>query len=44
MIMSARLVSFIVCPVAMFNSPPIGFYSPSQLVQDAACHGVTVLP
>jgi len=29
---------------AMLNSQPMGFYSPSQLVQDAKRHGVTVLP
>lgn len=29
---------------AMLNSQPLGFYSPSQLVQDAKRHGVTVLP
>jgi len=29
---------------AMLNSQPMGFYSPSQLVQDARRHGVTVLP
>ena len=28
---------------ALLNSQPLGFYSPSQLVQDAARHGVTVL-
>lgn len=28
---------------AMLNSQPLGFYAPSQLVQDAARHGVTVL-
>jgi error-prone DNA polymerase len=35
-------------PVAFYcgllNSLPMGFYSPSQLVQDAKRHGVTVLP
>jgi len=35
-------------PAAFFagllNSQPMGFYSPSQLVQDACRHGVTVLP
>ena len=35
-------------PAAFFagllNSQPMGFYSPSQLVQDARRHGVTVLP
>jgi error-prone DNA polymerase len=29
---------------AMLNSQPMGFYSPSQLVQDARRHGVVVLP
>jgi error-prone DNA polymerase len=29
---------------AMLNSQPMGFYGPSQLVQDARRHGVTVLP
>jgi error-prone DNA polymerase len=29
---------------AMLNSQPMGFYSPSQLVQDAKRHGVAVLP
>jgi error-prone DNA polymerase len=29
---------------AMLNSQPLGFYGPSQLVQDAQRHGVTVLP
>lgn len=29
---------------AMLNSQPMGFYGPSQLVQDAKAHGVTVLP
>ena len=28
----------------LLNSQPMGFYSPSQLVQDAQRHGVTVLP
>ena len=28
----------------ILNSQPMGFYSPSQLVQDARRHGVTVLP
>ncbi len=28
----------------LLNSQPLGFYSPSQLVQDAQRHGVTVLP
>jgi error-prone DNA polymerase len=28
----------------MLNSQPLGFYSPSQLVQDTQRHGVTVLP
>jgi error-prone DNA polymerase len=35
-------------PAAFFagllNSQPMGFYSPSQLIQDAQRHGVTVLP
>jgi len=30
--------------VALLNSQPMGFYSPSQLVQDAVRHGVRVLP
>src|SRR5690606_35869520 len=29
---------------ALLNSQPMGFYSPSQLMQDAARHGVLVLP
>lgn len=29
---------------AMLNSQPLGFYGPSQLVQDARRHGVPVLP
>ncbi|MEI6617603.1 MAG: error-prone DNA polymerase [Betaproteobacteria bacterium] len=29
---------------SMLNSQPLGFYSPSQLVQDARRHGLTVLP
>lgn len=29
---------------ALVNSQPMGFYSPSQLVQDARRHGVQVLP
>ena len=29
---------------ALLNSQPLGFYSPSQLVQDAKRHGVEVLP
>ena len=29
---------------AMINSQPMGFYSPSQLVQDGRRHGVEVLP
>jgi error-prone DNA polymerase len=28
----------------LLNAQPLGFYSPSQLVQDAQRHGVTVLP
>ena len=30
--------------VGMLNSQPLGFYSPSQLVQDAKRHGVVVRP
>jgi error-prone DNA polymerase len=30
--------------VALLNSQPLGFYTPSQLVQDAQRHGVQVLP
>jgi error-prone DNA polymerase len=29
---------------ALLNSQPMGFYAPSQLVQDAKAHGVPVLP
>ena len=29
---------------AMLNSQPMGFYSPSQLVQDGKRHGIVVLP
>jgi error-prone DNA polymerase len=29
---------------AMLNSQPMGFYGPSQLIQDAKRHGVVVLP
>ena len=29
---------------ALLNSLPMGFYGPSQLVQDARRHGVVVLP
>lgn len=29
---------------ALLNSYPMGFYSPSQLIQDARRHGITVLP
>jgi error-prone DNA polymerase len=29
---------------AMLNSQPMGFYAPSQLIQDAVRHGVQVLP
>ena len=29
---------------AMLNSQPMGFYSPSQLIQDGKRHGVVVLP
>lgn len=30
--------------VGLLNSQPMGFYSPSQLLQDARRHGITVLP
>lgn len=30
--------------VGLLNSQPMGFYSPSQLIQDARRHGVTILP
>ncbi len=30
--------------IALLNSQPMGFYSPSQLVQDAKRHGVSVRP
>ncbi len=30
--------------VALLNSQPMGFYSPSQLTQDARRHGIEVLP
>lgn len=30
--------------VSLLNSQPMGFYSPSQLIQDARRHGVTILP
>jgi error-prone DNA polymerase len=30
--------------VGLLNSQPMGFYSPSQLIQDARRHGVMVLP
>ena len=30
--------------VGLLNAQPLGFYSPSQLVQDARRHGVVVLP
>ncbi len=30
--------------VGLLNSQPMGFYTPSQLVQDAKRHGITVLP
>ena len=30
--------------VGLLNSQPMGFYTPSQLIQDARRHGVTVLP
>jgi error-prone DNA polymerase len=29
---------------ALLNSQPMGFYSPSQLLQDARRHGLTILP
>src|SRR5690606_22031729 len=29
---------------ALLNSQPMGFYSPSQLVQDARRHGISVFP
>jgi error-prone DNA polymerase len=29
---------------SLLNSQPMGFYSPSQLIQDARRHGVTVMP
>ncbi len=29
---------------ALLNSQPMGFYAPSQIVQDARAHGVTLLP
>ena len=29
---------------ALLNSQPMGFYQPSQLIQDAQQHGVRVLP
>ncbi|PUA30076.1 MAG: error-prone DNA polymerase [Cellvibrio sp. 79] len=29
---------------ALLNSQPMGFYSPSQLIQDAKRHGIVVLP
>ncbi len=29
---------------SLLNSLPMGFYSPSQLIQDAQRHGITVLP
>ena len=29
---------------ALLNAQPMGFYAPSQLIQDARRHGVTVLP
>ena len=46
----AYISSWLKChhPAAFFagllNSQPMGFYSPSQLIQDARRHGVTVLP
>lgn len=30
--------------VGLLNSQPMGFYTPSQLIQDAARHGITALP
>ena len=30
--------------IGLLNSQPMGFYSPSQLIQDARRHGVAVLP
>ncbi|MBK8216568.1 MAG: error-prone DNA polymerase [Myxococcales bacterium] len=30
--------------VALLNSQPMGFYSPSSIVEDAKRHGITVLP
>jgi error-prone DNA polymerase len=30
--------------VGLLNSQPMGFYTPSQLIQDARRHGLTVLP
>ncbi|GAB5415596.1 MAG: error-prone DNA polymerase [Congregibacter sp.] len=30
--------------VGLLNSQPMGFYTPSQLIQDARRHGITVLP
>lgn len=30
--------------VALLNSQPMGFYAPSQLIQDARRHGVPILP
>lgn len=30
--------------VGLLNSQPMGFYTPSQLLQDAKRHGITVLP
>lgn len=29
---------------ALLNSQPMGFYSPSQLIQDARRHGITIMP
>lgn len=29
---------------ALLNSQPMGFYAPSQILQDAAAHGVEILP
>lgn len=30
--------------VGLLNSQPMGFYTPSQLIQDAKRHGITILP
>ena len=29
---------------ALLNSQPMGFYAPAQLLKDARCHGVVILP